>query len=99
MQEININTLNDSEQWFHEWINSKMPYLLNLFDWQRAEFIADAVENYLATASTAQCCMCRFALMVWCHENRYEFDPAHIHSLGQTELNIISDWFRNPIWP
>jgi len=91
--------LSSSEQEFFNWLNDTMPYLLTLFSESQAAYIPEAVDSFLSTASEGECCMCRFALMVWRHDNDFQFNPADVDCLVDRELNIIANWFRNPSWP
>lgn len=95
----NHNQPADTQQFFFVWLKTNMPFLLHLFDVEQSAYIPKAVENYLSVASSGEQCMCRFALMIWRHDNHFEFDLSDVGCLSEKERSTIADWLRNPFWP
>ena len=85
---------------YFAWLERDMPFLLPLFDQKAPCYHEDMVERYLATASHGEAVMARFALGVWCNNNRFGFDLIDaVGVLDQEHLAIIMDWMRQPLWP
>ena len=90
----------DDDDLFQIWIESKMPYLRGLFDFEQRVYLPEKVEYFLGVASRGQTIMARFALSVWTHNDDFEFnflDAAAI--LDPDNLDIIIGWLEKPIWP
>ncbi len=96
-----LNTsLSDEQARFALWLKEKMPYLMDLFDFDKREYTPEAVERYLGVASHGQAIMARFVLGVWRHDNYYNFDFVDAAStLDADHMKIITDWLNNPVWP
>ena len=98
---MELNTsLSPSQAKFALWVEHKMPYLLDLFDFDRQILVTKKLEDYLAVASHGQQIMARFVAGVWVNHNKYEFDftDAAAH-LDDSQLGVVVDWLQNPIWP
>ena len=92
--------LSDSQAKYARWLEGKMPYLLPLFDFDKAVYLPEAVERYLGVASHGQAIMARFALGVWRHDNEYAFDFIEAARVLDADLMaIITDWMAEPFWP
>lgn len=90
----------DNQQVFRIWIETCMPYLNNLFDFEKMVYIPEMVDAYLGVASHGQAIMARFALSVWTHNDDFEFNFIEAAQVLDTpQLNIIIDWLKRPIWP
>ena len=64
----------DSIEAFFIWLKRDMPYLVQLFDYEKKAYRPKLVENYLGVASTSQVIMAKFALGVWRHDNLFSFN-------------------------
>lgn len=47
---------------FAHWLEENMPFLLDLFDFDRAEYLPEQVDHFLSVASHGEAIMARFAL-------------------------------------
>lgn len=94
-----FNEISD-EDLFQIWIESKMPYLRGLFDFEQRVYLPEKVDYFMGVASHGQTIMARFALSVWTHNDDFEFnflDAASV--LDEQNRAIIIDWLVRPIWP
>lgn len=90
----------DDQQIFRMWIETKMPFLKNLFDFEQMVYKPEMVDAYLGVASQGQAIMARFALSVWTHNDNFEFNLIEAASvLDPYHMTIITDWLKKPIWP
>lgn len=97
--ELKLN-LTAEQARFALWLESEMPYLLPLFNFNDAAYIPELVERYLAGASHSQAIMARFALGVWRHDNHYNFDfVMAARVLDNAQIQIITNWLAKPFWP
>lgn len=95
-----LSEITDIQARFARWIDVKMPYLAELFDFEGREYLPEVVESYLVTASHGETIMARFALAVWRHDNNFEFDITDAAAvLDPSQVQIISDWLAEPWWP
>lgn len=86
------------EEKFENWLNTKIPYLVQLWDFKESRYIKDRVDEYLAVCSSGQALMCCFALQVWsggfCD---YSFDLLKaMRILDDREIKIIQEWVEDP---
>ena len=85
---------------FASWLEDNMPFLLELFDFDRAEYLPEQVDHFLSAASHGEAIMARFALGVWRHDNHFEFDFTEAaRVLNPDQLRCIADWMAEPFWP
>ncbi|MCC1496884.1 hypothetical protein [Alcanivorax sp. 1008] len=92
--------LSSAQTRFFEWLKRDMPYLLPLFDLDSACYREDAVDRYLGAASHGEAIMARFALGVWCNNNRFGFDVFEAAgTLDAEQMTVVTSWMRNPLWP
>lgn len=91
--------LSPSQAQFAAMLN-RAPFLLPLWDMDRAEYIPELVDNYLATASRGEAIMARFFLGVWLSRNQFDFDFTDAAAVLEREnMRIITDWMSEPFWP
>ncbi len=92
--------LSPSQSRFQQMLGKYTPYLLTLWDWDRAELKQDMARRYLATASHGEAVMCRFAIAVWLGQNDFQFDL--IDAAGALERDqrlVVAAWLVDPFWP
>ncbi len=98
---MNSNAIDiDERDVFQLWIETKMPYLKGLFDFEKKVYLPEKVDYFLGVSSHGQTIMARFALSVWTHNDDFEFnflDAARV--LDQHQLDVIIGWLEKPIWP
>lgn len=85
---------------FQYWIQTQMPYLKGLFDFEKGVYLPERVDYFLGITSHGQAIMARFALSMWTHRDDFEFnfiEAAQV--LDPHNVNIILEWLSNPIWP
>lgn len=101
MEIDNLNMkLTEGQARFALWVESEMPFLMNLFDFENAAFKADEVERYLGVASHGEVIMAKFALGVWRHQDEFQFDFIQAtRVLDSKHMKVITDWMRDPFWP
>jgi hypothetical protein len=88
------------EEPFDRWIHTYLPQLGALFDFEKRVYLPEVAKHYLASASHGQAIMARFALGVWCHQDKFEFDFFEAAAaLDQHNKQILMDWMARPIWP
>jgi hypothetical protein len=99
MKKLNTS-LSQEQATFVLLMEQHAPYLLPLWDFEKREYKAAAVESYLNLASHGEQIMARFFLCVWRNDNYFNFDLIEAtNTLGQTELNVISAWVQSPVFP
>lgn len=92
--------LSSSQQRYATWIQTRMPFLRPLFDFDNAAFIPETAERYLGTASRGEAIMARFALGVWLGRDRFDFDFTDAAAtLDAPLMKIITEWLEEPFWP
>lgn len=90
-------TLTEGEARFALWVEDHLPDIYGLWDWHGRQYNAEAVEQYLSVASNGEAIMCRFAVAVWTHDNRFEFDVFKaVKDLDARNLKVIQDWINKP---
>lgn len=92
--------MTDEQLRYKKWLETKMPYLLGLFDFDDRAYIPDLVERYISRASQGEEIMCRFAIGVWAGQDQYDFDFVDAaKKLDKANMTIITDWLDDPFWP
>lgn len=85
---------------FKQFIETNVPALSKLFDWENHELVFTRVDEYLQYPSMGEDMLARFFAGVWLHDNRYEFDIiSAVKKLDTPQLHIIYKWLNKPIWP
>ncbi len=92
--------LSPSQSRFYQLLNKYAPYLLTLWDWQKAELKLEMAQRYLATASHGEAVMCRFAVAVWLGQNDFQFDLVDAAgALEREQRLVVAAWLVDPFWP
>lgn len=85
---------------FKNFIETHVPAITKLFDWNRRELVFSRVDAYLKYASTGEDMLTRFFTGIWLHDNHYHFDMIDaLKRLDTPQLDIIKKWLKDPIWP
>lgn len=100
MEERNIQSRAADQKRFEAWLTQNAPYLSILWDFERHYLSLPMVDSYLATATSEQAIMCRFAAGVWQGSNDYQFDLVSAAGILKDEQkSAIAAWFTSPFWP
>lgn len=98
-QEINLKhpSLSEGEILFAHWLNSNLPKLTSLWDWNEGSIKWDGVDQYLSVASHGEAIMCRFAVGVWRWKNERHFDLIEAAQvLDAKSMAIVGEWAMKP---
>lgn len=92
--------LTPEQERFKNWIEARLPFLAHLFDWGKAEFLPSEVEKYLGVSAHGQSIMARFALGIWCGNDRYNFDFIEAaRTLDDELMAVVTEWMEAPFFP
>lgn len=95
----NISSNARPEDRFFAWVDTNIPYMGKLFNYEERRLLPEMYEGYLSHASTTQRIMAQFVVGVWKHESD-EFDLMEATKLlHSNQIKIITDWMLDPIWP
>lgn len=97
---ITSSTLTLEQELFSVWVQGAAPYLLPLFDFNKAVYLPEVVDEYLSVASSGRALMARFVLGVWLHNDEFGFDFVEAaKTLDDQHMKVITDWLTTPHWP
>lgn len=85
---------------FKQFLETHVPDIGRLFDWDNRAVVFSRVDRYLGYASSGEAILARFFVGVWLHDNRYDFDIiSAVKRLDTSNLEMIYTWLREPVWP
>ncbi len=90
----------NAETRFQLWLEEAYPALYTTFDWSKNCYCKMDVDKLLDYADDGTSAFIRFALGVWHHENKFEFDVIEAASvMSEKQCNAVITWLRDPFWP
>lgn len=85
---------------FKQYLETHVPDIGRLFDWNNRAVVFSRVDNYLGYASSGEAILARFFVGVWLNDNAYDFDIiSAVKRLDEWDLDMIYEWLKDPEWP
>ena len=84
---------------FYNLVNQLDTSLLKLWDTKEHSYRVREVEEYLKICSSGQEVLLSFLMICWLGRNEFDFDILNAFKyLNQSQLNVIGEWVKNPIF-
>ena len=85
---------------FQLWLEEACIELHKCFDWQSGRYCQVKLDQLLNNTDEGTASFICFALGVWHHDNRFDFDIIDaISVMSEKQAQAIMQWIHQPFWP